>query len=185
MKIVCIVGSKRNGNTYRIVKAVTKVIKSKAQIDLVQLNKINYSFCDGCLTCDETGECLINDDMKDIIGRIKLADGFIFGTPTRWGLLSGELKTFFDRLNPLAKSEELSGKKAVIFAVGQSKKNTEESKSIIQSGNSVEIFCENADIEVVEKINIYGCLNKSDVQNETNAIIKCEKAALKLLRVLK
>lgn len=182
MKVIAIVGSTRRGNTYTMVEAGCHALHN-CDVELLHLKELNVQFCDGCLVCDETGECRINDDMKDIIPRIKEADAFIFGTPSRWSLLSGELKVFFDRLNPLAMPELLKGKKAIIFAVGQSK--GEDKITIQQAAQSVQNFCENAQIDVVDIVIAEDCLEKDDlITKHPNTLEICRNSALKLYQEL-
>lgn len=178
MKILAIVGSKRRGNTYAMVEAGCHALKD-SEVELLHLKDLNILSCDGCLQCDDTGKCHIEDDMSNIINRIANADGFIFGTPARWSLLSGELKTFFDRLNPLAMPEKLSNKKAIIFSVGQTE--GEEAESIKLSAESVKYFCENAGIEVVDVVLAEGCANNEDLISKLpNILDVCKKSAMKL-----
>jgi len=184
MKIVSIIGSTRRGNTFAMVNAASKAICNDAEVEILMLGDMTYTFCDGCLQCDETGECHIDDDMNSAVEKIKAADGLIIGTPARWGLMSGELKTFFDRLNPLASPELLAGKKAIAFAVGQSEEDTDDAESVRLACASIETFCENADIEVVDRVCVYDCLEKNDIDGNSKAFKQCEAAAIKLLGAL-
>jgi multimeric flavodoxin WrbA len=146
------------------------------------LGDLAYTFCDGCLQCDDTGACHLNDDMKTAIETVKSADGLIIGSPTRWGLLSGELKSFLDRLNPLARPELLSGKKAIVFAVGQSDEDSEGAESVKLACASIATFCENADIEVIDKVCAFGCLEEHDVEDDSKVLQCCMDAARKLVQ---
>lgn len=182
MKIMAIVGSSRRGNTYSMVEAATHAL-SNPDIEFIHLKDFSINFCDGCLTCDESGKCHINDEMSDLLERIKEADGFIFGTPSRWSLLSGELKVFLDRLNPLAVPELLKGKKAIIFATGQSK--NEDIESIELAANSIKSFCENAEIEVIDIVLAEDCLEPEDlISKYPQTLEKCKNSALKLYNSL-
>lgn len=178
MKVIAIIGSMRSGNSYSMVRSVEDTIVNKGvELETFHLRDISMSFCDGCLTCDETGECHLNDDMSIIVKKIKESDGLIFASPTRWSLLSGELKVFMDRLNPLAASDALSGKKAIIFTVGQTKK--EEDNSISIATESIVSFCENSGIEVVDKVSAFECLMENEVNLEISK--KCIEATDRLL----
>ncbi|MFX0199039.1 MAG: flavodoxin family protein [Candidatus Hodarchaeota archaeon] len=182
MRIAAIVGSNRRGNTYSMVEAGCHAL-TEAEVELIHLKDLDIQMCDGCLACDESGKCHIDDDMQGILKTILESDGFIFGTPARWSLLSGELKTFFDRLNPLAVPELMRGKKAVIFAVGQTE--NEEAESIELAANSVHNFCDNAGIDVIEKVIAEGCLESDDLMRKHPDILKeCKKAAVKLMNSL-
>lgn len=182
MRIVAIVGSIRRGNTYAMVEAACHAIQD-CDIELIHLKDVNINMCDGCLTCDESGQCIFDDDMNKIIPHVEEANGLILGTPARWSLLSGELKVFLDRLNPLAVSEKLKGKKAIIFTVGQTK--GEEAESIKLANDSVRFFCDNAGIEVVDTVIAEDCLKEYDlITNHSEAIDRCKKAAKLLYKSL-
>jgi len=182
-KIVAVIGSCRRGNTFAMVEAACRALMGKCDFTVIDLRKTNTRPCNGCLRCDETGICPLRDDMRKILQKIASADGFIFGTPTRWSLLSGELKIFMDRLNPLASRETLKGKKAVLFAVGQSSKKN--GKSVKLARDSVASFCDNAGIKVIKSVLAYDCLKASDVKKKSPAVlVKCAKAASALLRSL-
>ncbi len=178
MKIIGIIGSTRRGNTYAMVEAGCQSL-TDCEVELIHLKDISITHCDGCLKCDDTGECHIDDNMTQIVSRLKDADGFIFGTPARWSLLSGELKTFFDRLNPLAVPELLAGKKAIVFAVGQSK--DEDVDSIKLAADSVRHFCENAEIDVVDMVVASDCLLSEDIiEKHAEYLNQCRESSKKL-----
>lgn len=184
MKILSVVGSTRDGNSKFMVSETIKAMQSNSsiQIEEVNLKDITINFCNGCLSCDSTGECVFNDDMSAIVSKAREADGFIFATPARWGLLSGEMKTFLDRLNPLAVKEELKDKRAIIFAVGQSEVN--DSKSISLAADSLKTFCDNSGIKIVETVIVCGCYGKDDVEKDINSINACKAAGIKLINNL-
>ena len=181
MKVLAICGSIRMGNTRFLVDKIVQQLlrKTNVHVDKVNLSDIKFSFCNGCLNCDVTGQCVIDDDMNRIVNIVRETDAFIFATPARWGLLSGEMKTFFDRLNPLAINEELKGKKAIILAVGQSEED--DNASIACAARSIMCFCINAKIEVVETVIVSDCYSPLDAQKKQKYISQCEKAGLKLI----
>jgi len=183
MKVLAIVGSNRRGNTYSMVEAACSELED-VDVELIHLYGLRTTMCDGCMTCGDTGECHIQDPMRDLIDTVRKADGFIFGTPARFSLLSGELKVFFDRLNPLW--EQLSGKKAVIFAVGFSEgAEGEEAKSIKSAAKSVKYFCDDTGIEVVDTVLAEGCDQPTDIMKKHPEILdKCKKSAIRLAKAL-
>lgn len=183
MRIVALVGSTRRGNTYAMVESACHALNSESDVEFIHLKDSVINLCDGCLKCDETGECHINDSMTEIIKSIEAADGLIIGTPARWSLLSGELKILFDRLNPLAAPEGLKGKKAIVFTVGQSK--PDQDNSVERAAKSVTYFCENAGIEVIDIVLAYGCLEPSDlIENNPGVLSVCKSSARRLLESL-
>lgn len=182
MRILAVVGSYRRGNTYAMVESACHALKD-CEVELIHLKDLDIKFCDGCLACDDTGVCTIDDDMSTFLPEVEKADGFIFGSPARWSLLSGELKVFFDRLNPLAAPEKLKGRKAIIFTVGQTE--GEEAESISLAAESIKNFCENAEIEVVDIVTAEGCLNSEDlISTHRDYLELCKSSASKLYKAL-
>lgn len=158
-QIVILVGSARNGNSLFIAHKLQMVL-SREKLDIINIAKKNIHNCTGCLECDETHKCFIDDDMNDVIPMLLEADTIIAVTPVRWGLLSGDLKVFLDRLNPLATTGELEDKKFICISIGQSDKND---NSIEHSLASLEFFSESAGMKLLGKFPVYNCLAENDL----------------------
>lgn len=147
-KVVIVSGSMRKGNTLGIARFYEKAFSANGySTNVIALSDKQYTFCNGCLACDETQECIIKDGFDQVIKELKSADLIVFGTPARWRLLSGELKTFLDRLNPYAAVEGYAGLKAFVYAVGQS--DAETIDSIQSAADSVCTFATDAGMEVI------------------------------------
>jgi multimeric flavodoxin WrbA len=107
MKVVGICGSPRKGNTeWMLRKLLDEVAKGGVETELILLREKNIKGCDGCLGCEvggtqRKGTCHIQDDMQRIYPALMKADGFVFGTPVYFDLLSGLLKNFMDRTCPI------------------------------------------------------------------------------------
>jgi len=101
-------------------KALEK-LKEKEDIEVKEiiLFRKNIEFCDGCLTCEDTGRCTKEDDMQEIYDEISRADGLIIATPIYFDSIPALLKNFIDRLNPLLVTNTLKGKKLGVLVVGQ------------------------------------------------------------------
>jgi len=178
MKVIAVVGSIRRGNTLKMVQEARSCFLPN-EIQIIDLAHIKMEYCTGCLFCDTNKKCNINDDMTNLMESIEEADAYIFASPVRWSLLSGEMKTFFDRLNPFATSGILNGKKCIIFTVGQSEENSEDAFSIDEGLRSMEFFCANAGIDVIGSVKAYGCLEENSIE-KTSYIKDCRYMAKKL-----
>jgi len=102
MKIIIINGSPRtNGITGQILKKISETLKymePDAEIDYIDLSKMNLIFCKGCATCYKTGACFISEDgLSDVYQKIEESDGVILGSPTYSVNVSGHLKVFIER----------------------------------------------------------------------------------------
>ncbi|GHV19796.1 hypothetical protein FACS189494_02250 [Spirochaetia bacterium] len=180
MKILAVCSGRKEGNSTSMVNyAINGIHDVSKNVEIIHLRSMDISFCDGCLSCDETGLCHIDDDMTSIIANIDKYNAFVFATPARWSLLSGDMKVFMDRLNPLAVSNKLEGKKAIIFVVGQSEEDDVD--SIKTAADSVRFFCENANIEVIKSIVATDCLAPNAVLAKKNILLDCQVALEKLI----
>jgi multimeric flavodoxin WrbA len=106
MKIVSINGSPKGeiSNTNVMIQAIIDGMKSDStDITNIYLSDKNIRYCKGCYSCwfKTPGNCIINDDMKDIINIMKNNDIIIFGSPLYFNNISGTLKVFFDRLTAM------------------------------------------------------------------------------------
>ena len=70
-------------------------------VELISLKDKQIAFCRGCLACQKTGKCVIDDDAVAIAAAVKDATKLVFVTPIYYYEMSGQLKTLLDRLNPL------------------------------------------------------------------------------------
>jgi len=161
--VLILVGSARNGNSLFTANFIAKVAEKSANVshDIVQLSKYNINYCDGCLECDSTGVCHYNDDVAGLLSKIISSDGVIFISPTRWSLLSGDMKVFIDRLNPLAGKDLFKDKRSFLVAVGQT--NCKDSVSISRALESLKFFSDDAGFRHYDSYAIEDCLNANDL----------------------
>lgn len=177
MKLLIVSGSKRKGNSEFVANVLTQYLKDLNKsiiVNTVKLSELNINFCTGCLECDETKRCCIEDDITNIVDTVADSDGIVFISPVRWSLISGEMKTFLDRLNPLAMSMSMAGKKCITIVIGQSEAN--EGDSVIAASASFKAFADNAEMIVCKQIEIFSCLNADDICNNVSDIDKCKEA---------
>ena len=71
------------------------------QVEEISLKGKNLKFCIGCLACQQTQKCVLNDDAIEIAEKMKEADTLVFSTPIYYYEMSGQMKTLLDRMNPL------------------------------------------------------------------------------------
>lgn len=102
-KVYVVSSSLRNGsNSELLAKIVAESAqKSGNEVIYLSLKEFNLGFCKGCLACQKIGRCVIDDDVKNIINDIAQSDSLVLATPVYYYGMSGQLKTLFDRLNPL------------------------------------------------------------------------------------
>ena len=106
-KILIISSSIRNKSNSEILarEAEKGAIAAGNEVEFVSLKDKDIRFCKGCLACQKTMECVIKDDVAEIMEKVKNADTLVFATPIYYYELCGQLKTLLDRLNPLYPQE--------------------------------------------------------------------------------
>ena len=120
MKILGICCSpRRNGNTEILVREALKgAEESGAETELVTLAGKNLKPCDGCLSCEATTRCHLNDDMQEIYEKLLAADGIIIGTPVYFWSVVAQAKILIDRAYAVRSPNlRLAGKAAGAIAV--------------------------------------------------------------------
>lgn len=102
-KVLIISSSLRGGSNSEVLahEAEKGAIDAGHEVEFLSLKGKNIKFCIGCLVCQKTYNCVQDDDMANIIEKVQNADVLIFATPIYYYELSGQLKTFLDRCNPL------------------------------------------------------------------------------------
>lgn len=106
MKALCIVASPRpDGNTAAVASAALRGLEAGgAETSLVLLGEKNVGYCRGCKACYQTGVCVQDDDVAPIVSRMLRADLVIVASPSYWGDVTAQLKTFIDRCTPYCNS---------------------------------------------------------------------------------
>lgn len=75
------------------------------EVEKVRLRGKKIGFCTGCLACQKTQRCVIEDDAPEIVRKMQASDVVAFATPVYYYELAGQLKTLLDRANPLFPAE--------------------------------------------------------------------------------
>ena len=75
------------------------------QAEKISLRDKRVGFCKGCLACQKTGCCVIQDDAIAIAEKMRTADVIAFATPIYYYEMSGQMKTLLDRANSLFSSK--------------------------------------------------------------------------------
>ncbi|ADG13485.1 NADPH-dependent FMN reductase [Methanocaldococcus infernus ME] len=128
MKILGISGSPRaEGNTTYLVKlALEEAKKLGAEVEFISLAGKELNPCIACNKCKETGKCIIEDDVEDILKKMLEADGIILGSPVYFGGVTAQLKMIMDRSRPLRSGFQLKNKVGGAISVGGSRNGGQE-----------------------------------------------------------
>ena len=103
MKILILSGSpRRHGNSERILARLhNQLEKSGHHVDLIRLTRLSISGCLGCGGCEQTGNCVIEDDMQKLYPLVCAAEVVILASPIYFYGLSAQAKLFIDRCQAL------------------------------------------------------------------------------------
>lgn len=182
-KTLIIIGSARKGNSLFIGQYAKEYFSRMGIIaEAIQLSDYKIDYCDGCLLCDETGICHKKDDVSYLIEKVKEVDGVVFVSPTRWSLLSGDIKVFMDRWNPLAGRGIFDSKKSLIVTVGQT--NRKDSESIERALTSLKFFSDDAGFQFCGEFAFEECLGSNDIKDKKGQIAEFTKLLEKYINAL-
>ena len=105
MKVMAFNGSPRKRwNTATLLEKALEGAASKgAKTELIHLYDLDFKGCISCFACKTIGgksygKCAVKDDLKPIFRKIEKVDAIILGSPVYFGAVSGEMKSFMERL---------------------------------------------------------------------------------------
>ncbi|MBO7441728.1 MAG: flavodoxin family protein [Paludibacteraceae bacterium] len=107
MKKIIIIdgGPRKTFNTASMLKKVAEGANSVSEgieVKSYRLYDIDYKGCMSCLACKIKGKavniCKFKDALTPILEEIAEADGLVLGSPNYFGEISGQMRTFLERL---------------------------------------------------------------------------------------
>ena len=105
MKVMGFNGSPRKRwNTATLVsKALEGAASRGAETELIHLYDLDFKGCISCFACKTMGgksygRCAVQDDLTPVFRKIETADAVILGSPIYFGNISGEMRSFMERL---------------------------------------------------------------------------------------
>lgn len=105
MKVIAVNGGPRKGwNTHTLLSKMLEGAEANgAEVEMVNLYDLNYKGCIGCLGCKRrdggsVGRCVIKDELRPVLDRVAQCDALILGSPIYLSEVTGELRSFIERL---------------------------------------------------------------------------------------
>lgn len=104
MKIIAVNGSPRKKwNTHILLeKCLEGAKEAGTETELINLYDVQFKGCTSCFACKLKGnslsKCSVKDDMEQILQRICECDVLVLGSPIYFTSVSGEMKSFMERL---------------------------------------------------------------------------------------
>lgn len=97
---------RRGGNSETLADAFLRGAEEAGHsVEKVCLYDKTIGFCKGCLACQKSHRCVIQDDADTLAQKMGQADVLVFATPIYYYEMSGQMKTMLDRANPLYDSD--------------------------------------------------------------------------------
>ena len=73
---------RRQGNSDQLADAFIRGAQdARHRTEKIALREKDLTFCKGCMVCQKTGRCIINDDAREITQKMLTADVLVFATP--------------------------------------------------------------------------------------------------------
>lgn len=87
-----------HGNSSTLAEHLAKGARSMgAETTSFDLHRMDIHPCDNCDGCQETGQCIIQDDMKEIFPALSAADAIVLASPIYWFNINAQMKLCIDR----------------------------------------------------------------------------------------
>ena len=99
-KVLLINGSpNERGCTYTALNEVAgALVKNGVETELLYLGKKPVAGCIACGKCFQTGRCIFDDKVNEILEKLNGYDGIVIGSPVYYAGPAGQLCAFLDRL---------------------------------------------------------------------------------------
>ena len=167
-------GSPRiDGNTDRLVKAVLAgAADAGAAIVHRQLSGMSLAWCAACMACREKAACVIQDDMSKVVQEILQADALVLGSPVYMWQMSGQAKTFMDRLYPVLNADfttRLTQRPKMILAFTQGHPEADYFKPYFDQTRAVLEFL---GFRVVDIISAVGTRAPDDIEKQPDVLAR-------------
>ena len=97
-KIVAVYGSPRQGgNTDTLLDKVVEGASTAGSLEKIYARDLRISGCTACGSCNDTGICVIDDDMQRLYESFEAADLIFISSPVYFYGMSAQLKLIIDR----------------------------------------------------------------------------------------
>ncbi|MDE7216377.1 MAG: flavodoxin family protein [Clostridia bacterium] len=140
-KVVVVTSSPRkDGNSEILAKNFAQGARDVGhEVKFVAVRDVDLKFCTGCMYCQSHGKCVLKDGMNSLYDDFQNADALVFATPVYYYSVSGQLKTFLDRLNPLY-SRENKFKEVYLLATAAENEESAMDGSVIAIQGWIDCF---------------------------------------------
>lgn len=190
MKVLGIFGSPRRGGNTEILleEALKGAEKEGAEVERLHLTDFTIAPCKECHGCDETGQCVIPDDMQKIYPILLEADLIILASPIFFYGITAWAKALVDRCQALwarkyllkepSLGKEGKKRKGFFISVGATKGQKVFEGAIL----TAKYFFDVLNAEYVGELVFRGIEAKGDILKYPEAIQQAFEAGRKLVK---
>jgi multimeric flavodoxin WrbA len=190
MKVLGLFGSpRRGGNTEILLEEALKGAEAEgAEVEHLHLTDFNITPCKECHGCDQTGECVIQDDMQKIYPKLLEADAIILASPIFFYGLTAWAKALVDRCQALwsrkylvkdpSLGKEGKRKKGFLISVGATKGQKVFEGAIL----TAKYFFDVLNAEYVGELVFRGVEAKGDILKHPEALHQAFEAGRRLVK---
>jgi NAD(P)H-dependent FMN reductase len=185
MKIIAFQSSPRKGgNTDELLKSAIE--GTGQEVKVYRLQGMKISPCLNCGGCEETGICVVKDDMTQIYDDIRTAERIIFASPIFFMNVSAQAKGLIDRCQSFWCEKYLlnktiptgpHGRKGLILLVGALEKDA----GIICAQKCSTSFLRTINIQENETLKYMAVDAKGDILKHPTAIKDAFEAGQRLI----
>lgn len=187
MKIVAFCGSPRPGGNTEILmnESIRPLAEAGHDITVYPLNTLNIRPCQDCGGCDQTGVCVLTDEMTGIFAAIRAADRIILASPIFFYGLSAQAKAMVDRCQPFWCEKYLlkrpipagpHGRKGLLLLVGGMKKD--DASRCAEA--TAKAFFRTVSVPQHETLSYGGVDGRGDIEKHPTAIGDAYEAGVRL-----
>jgi multimeric flavodoxin WrbA len=189
VKVLGIIGSPRKGgNTELLLEEALKGAEAGgAEVQRLRVSDYAITPCRECHGCDETGECIILDDMQQIYPKLLEADIIFLASPIFFYGISGWAKNLVDRSQALwtkkylvkdpSLGREGKKRKGFFISVGATKGQKLFEGAIL----TVKYFFDAFNAEYAGDLLLKGIEGKGDILKHPEALQQAFQAGRKLV----
>ena len=182
MKVIGFSGSPRkNANTDRLVARVLAGAQAGgAETEFFRVADLKIKGCISCYYCKSHETCSIKDDMQRLYRKIHGADAVVIGSPVYMGQMTGQTKTFVDRLLPLLNADfttRLRKRPVLVLAFTQGHPDTGMFRPYMESTNAMLGFMGFTPGEIIAA---GGTRQKADVDKQTDLMARAKAVGASL-----
>ena len=95
-----------NGNSNVLAdRLVAGAREAGARVESLMLHEMDIRPCDACDQCQETGVCVLKDDMQRVYPLLEAADAIVMAGPVYWFTINAQAKLCIDRWYALSLSD--------------------------------------------------------------------------------